>query len=158
MACGPVETNRVEQFHIDGSRVNAEQVRRHRHIYLLHSDVSESTIDCDMFALAVATYIARAVCLNNTGTTSAPTTYEPDLVPTSDDHVPAFPSSPGEFTEPTTRDAATRNATARWRKFFWSDERRRMNASVDACWLALGRMDAACNVCCRAFAQDYRRY
>ena len=66
MACGTVETNRVEQFHIDGSRVNVEQVRRHRHFYLLHSDVSESTIDCDMFALAVDTYIARAVCLNNT--------------------------------------------------------------------------------------------
>ena len=58
-------------------------------MYLLHSDVSDSTIDCDMFALAVDTYIARGVCLNNTGTTSAPTTYESDLVPTSDEHVPA---------------------------------------------------------------------
>ena len=152
MACGPVEANRVEQFHIAGPCVNAEQNRRHPHIYVRHSNVADSRIDCAMFALPVHTYIELEVCLTNTGTTSASTTYDPHLVRTSDDHVPAFPSSPGEFTEATTRDVGTWNATATLQRFLRKRERDLMNDSAGACWRALERKGAACNSCCSAFA------
>ena len=98
MACGPVETNRVEQFHIYCPCVNAQQVRRHPHIYVRDGNVAVCRIGGAMFAHPVDTYVEREVCLTNIGTPSASTTSELHLVRTSDDHVPAFPSSPGEFT------------------------------------------------------------
>ena len=128
MACGPLEANKVEQFHIAGPCVNAEQIRRRPHFYVRHRNVVDSGIDC------------------------ASTTSEPYLVRTRDYHVPAFPSSLGEFTEATTRDVGTWNATATLQRFLRKRERDLMNDSAGACWRALERKGAACNSCCSAFA------
>ena len=46
MACGPLEANKVEQFHIAGPCVNAEQIRRRPHFYVRHRNVVDSGIDC----------------------------------------------------------------------------------------------------------------
>ena len=128
MACGPLEANRVEQFHIAGPCVNAEQIRRRPDFYVRHRNVVDSGIDC------------------------ASTTSEPYLVRTRDYHVPAFPSSPGEFTEPTTREVGPWNATATLQRFLRKRDRDLMNDSAGACWRALERKGAACNSCCSAFA------